>query len=326
MSEPGPGGAAVSEQPHLSIGEVLALLREEFPEVTISKIRFLESQGLVAPERTPSGYRKFYDADVERLRWILQQQKDHYLPLKVIREKLDDDLDAEPGSVESHRAVLQSLPAVDGFHGGAVGAVVPVRSVPPVDPVESTAPLVEHSVELDGPSSSTSRAGIAGVLTAPDVRSSERESTGHSASELTVEPEDRDAIPGGDRAGHFTRSELARRSGLKEADILDLESHGLLPRALDDDSAGLFDEDALAVAHLARSFARHGIEPRHLKMYKHFAEREAALYETVVTSLLKQRNPKARRQAQETVAELARLGRSLRTAMLRAALQGAFDE
>lgn len=80
------------------------------------------------------------------------------------------------------------------------------------------------------------------------------------------------------------------------------------------------------MAHLARSFARHGIEARHLKMYKHFAEREAALYETVVMPLLKQRNPKARRQAQETVAELARLGRALRTAMLRAALQGAFDE
>src|SRR5688572_20382648 len=72
-----------------SIGEVLGLLREEFPEVTISKIRFLESQGLIAPERTPSGYRKFYADDVARLRWILRQQKDHFLPLRVIKERLD---------------------------------------------------------------------------------------------------------------------------------------------------------------------------------------------------------------------------------------------
>src|SRR6516165_760049 len=78
------------ERNHLSIGEVLSLLREEFPDVTISKIRFLESQGLVDPERTPSGYRKFYDHDVERLRWILRQQREHFLPLKVIRGRLTD--------------------------------------------------------------------------------------------------------------------------------------------------------------------------------------------------------------------------------------------
>src|SRR5579859_4029849 len=76
------------ERAHLSIGEVLSLLREEFPDVTISKIRFLESQGLVDPERTPSGYRKFYEHDVERLRWILRQQREHFLPLKVIRGRL----------------------------------------------------------------------------------------------------------------------------------------------------------------------------------------------------------------------------------------------
>ena len=73
---------------YLSIGDVLTLLREEFPDVTISKIRFLESQGLVNPERSPSGYRKFYEQDVERLRWVLRQQREHFLPLKVIRDRL----------------------------------------------------------------------------------------------------------------------------------------------------------------------------------------------------------------------------------------------
>lgn len=76
---------------YLSIGEVLALLLEEFPDVTISKIRFLESQGLIEPERTASGYRKFSQAEVDRLKFILREQKDNYLPLKVIRTRLEGD-------------------------------------------------------------------------------------------------------------------------------------------------------------------------------------------------------------------------------------------
>jgi DNA-binding transcriptional MerR regulator len=73
----------------MSIGAVLALLRPEFPDVSISKIRFLEDQGLVEPERTPAGYRKFSHHDVERLRYVLGVQRDHYLPLRVIRDHLD---------------------------------------------------------------------------------------------------------------------------------------------------------------------------------------------------------------------------------------------
>lgn len=72
----------------LSIGEVLALLAEEFPDITISKIRFLESQGLIAPERTTAGYRKFTTSEVDRLRFILREQKDNFLPLRVIRDRL----------------------------------------------------------------------------------------------------------------------------------------------------------------------------------------------------------------------------------------------
>jgi DNA-binding transcriptional MerR regulator len=86
----------VTSRTYLSIGDVLTLLREEFPDVTISKIRFLESQGLVNPERSPSGYRKFFEHDVERLRWVLRQQREHFLPLKVIRDRLaDGELDDE---------------------------------------------------------------------------------------------------------------------------------------------------------------------------------------------------------------------------------------
>ena len=88
-----PGGRGrvtrrVTTRTYLSSATCSSLLREEFPDVTISKIRFLESQGLVNPERSPSGYRKFYEHDVERLRWVLRQQREHFLPLKVIRDRL----------------------------------------------------------------------------------------------------------------------------------------------------------------------------------------------------------------------------------------------
>ena len=107
----------MSTRTYLSIGDVLTLLREEFPDVTISKIRFLESQGLVNPERSPSGYRKFFDHDVERLRWVLRQQREHFLPLKVIRDRLaDGDLGDDIGAERPNGKVAQ--PA----HVVAVGA------------------------------------------------------------------------------------------------------------------------------------------------------------------------------------------------------------
>jgi DNA-binding transcriptional MerR regulator len=79
-----------------SIGEVLVSVKTEFPDITISKIRFLEAEGLIEPERTPSGYRKFYVDDVDRLKSILRMQRDEYLPLKVIKERLlKQDVDDE---------------------------------------------------------------------------------------------------------------------------------------------------------------------------------------------------------------------------------------
>ena len=80
---------ADTESDYLSIGEVLGILVDEFPEVTISKIRFLESQGLISPERTTSGYRKFHELDVELLRVILSEQRENYLPLRVIKDRID---------------------------------------------------------------------------------------------------------------------------------------------------------------------------------------------------------------------------------------------
>jgi DNA-binding transcriptional MerR regulator len=90
---------------YLSIGEVLLALKTEFPDITISKIRFLEGEGLIEPERTSSGYRKFYDRDVDRLRSILRMQRDEYLPLKVIKERLAHPTD-ELTPEQAHAAAV----------------------------------------------------------------------------------------------------------------------------------------------------------------------------------------------------------------------------
>jgi DNA-binding transcriptional MerR regulator len=78
-----------NRQPTRSIGQVMAILRTEFPEISISKIRFLEAEGLLSPLRAPSGYRRYTESDLERLRYVLSVQREHYLPLKVIREHLE---------------------------------------------------------------------------------------------------------------------------------------------------------------------------------------------------------------------------------------------
>jgi len=107
-----------------SIGEVLVSVKTEFPDITISKIRFLEAEGLIEPERTPSGYRKFYSHDVERLKSILRMQRDEYLPLKVIKERLlhqdagvEDGLspDGEPGKDEDVSPVDEIAEAPTGL-------------------------------------------------------------------------------------------------------------------------------------------------------------------------------------------------------------------
>lgn len=106
---------SVPARAYLSIGEVLGKLRGEFPDVTISKIRFLESEGLIEPQRTPSGYRKFSHHDVDRLRYVLGAQRDHYLPLKVIKDHLDAlDRGLEPPALPGNSALAPRVATVDG--------------------------------------------------------------------------------------------------------------------------------------------------------------------------------------------------------------------
>jgi DNA-binding transcriptional MerR regulator len=137
----------------MSIGEVLAALRPDFPDVTISKIRFLEAEGLVDPERTPSGYRKFTHRDLDRLRYVLTAQREQYLPLRVIRDHLDAFdrglVPPEPGGgaprVPPHLVAVDGLPGPESFSRGSASVRLSRREL--IDAAEIDTQLLRQLEE-----------------------------------------------------------------------------------------------------------------------------------------------------------------------------------
>ncbi len=297
----------MSDRSYLSIGEVLSLLTAEFPDVTISKIRFLESQGLIDPERTPSGYRKFYETDVERLKWILRQQRENFLPLKVIRGRLGDEPEAAAETAPETES-MQAHPTSAGA-SSSVGAEAPAE---PAAPARRATPL--YSVD-DEPTPIT-KVRRSPVSASPAAEAAEPRAAAKSPA--SIRPTDEEAGDGSEVA--LTVAELADATGLTEARVSELTRFGLIaPRTLG--GVDYFDADALAVTQAAAGFLQFGIEARHLKQFKSAAEREAGLFEQIVLPLLKQRNPAARRQAAESLEQLGNLGQSLRGALVRQAVR-----
>ena len=142
---------AVPARAYLSIGEVLNRLRGDFADITISKIRFLESEGLIEPQRTPSGYRKFTSSDLERLRYVLLAQRDQYLPLKVIKDNLDAiDRGLQPAAAGGVPRPSIGLATIDGeMAPSAFGEVSEMRLSR--DELLKNSGLSEaHLVELEG--------------------------------------------------------------------------------------------------------------------------------------------------------------------------------
>ena len=229
---------------YLSIGEVLEAVRADFPDVSISKIRFLEAEGLIRPERTGSGYRKFYETDVNRLRYILQLQRDQFLPLKVIRERL----------------------AAADSNGGAYPDVAPA----PARSAGGDAP--------PGPSEPAAAVDLTNVS--------------------------------------LSRDELKDAAGVTEQELSALEEYGLMVAGKD-----AYDGDDLVAAKTARGFFAFGVEPRHLRMYRQIAEREAAFFEQIVSPVSMRRTPDAGTKAAQSVHELMALSRKMREAMLRSSLK-----
>ncbi|GLW50022.1 MerR family transcriptional regulator [Streptomyces sp. NBRC 14336] len=232
----GAGHGAAATDRLMSIGTVLNVLRDEFPEVTISKIRFLESEGLVEPRRTPSGYRKFSAEDVERLGHVLRMQRDHYLPLKVIREHLD----------AMARGEAVSLPLVG------------------------------------------------------------RQRDGEAVPEAPETP----------TAARIGRAELLAAAEIGEQELQEWESYGLIAPLPD----GAYDAEAVTVATLVAELGRFGIEPRHLRVMKAAADREAGLVDQVVAPLRRHRNPQTRAHAEARTKELAGLTVKLHAALVKTAL------
>ena len=224
-----------------SIGEVLVSVKTEFPDITISKIRFLEAEGLIEPERTPSGYRKFYAHDVDRLKSILRMQRDEYLPLKVIKERLAKQ-DAGPGDAQ----------AIDDV--GADGA----------SPAEE-------------------------IAEAP------------TGLQMSLE-------------------EMATATGIDRDRIKELEGFGIVC-SHGPEGARYYDGDDFVILSIVKDFFRYGIEPRHLTMYKHFADRESSFFDQIVAPTLRQRNPDARRTAAQTLADLSSTSRKFKQALLRTNLR-----
>jgi DNA-binding transcriptional MerR regulator len=221
---------------YLSIGEVLESVRGDFPDISISKIRFLEAEGLIAPERTASGYRKFYDGDIKRLRYILSLQRDHFLPLKVIRERLDR-ADSNGGN------------------------------------------LADVSAESEPASGAPSGSTVSGV--------------------------------------QMSRSEFVEATGLTDMELRGLEDFGILRR----ENGQAFDEGDLVVARTAQRLFAFGIEPRHLRMYRQFAERELAFFDQIVSPVARKRDPESAQTAARSLRELAELGQRFHDGLLRSALR-----
>lgn len=253
----------------MSIGQVLSILKAEFPDVSVSKIRFLESEGLIAPERTASGYRKFQQRDLDRLRFILKLQRDSFLPLKVIRERLaqaDLDPDALLADAAAASREAAALPATTA---GARSPAPTHASAPAIDPDEDL-------MQMPAPA-------------------------------------------------HMTDADLAAEAGLEIGHVKALTDFGVICKHPSTGGGYHFDAEDLNVARLAGEFLKLGIEPRHLKTLRRFAEQEAALFEQVVTPAMRNRRPEAREQAAATLRELARLARALRQNYVRQSLRSALN-
>ncbi len=234
---------SVPARAYLSIGEVLTKLRGDFPDITISKIRFLESEGLIEPQRTPSGYRKFTSNDLDRLRYVLLAQRDQYLPLKVIKDNLD---------------------ALDrGLVPTPQGTAVPRPTL-----------------------------GLA-----------------------TVDGEIAPSTFGEQSEMRLSREELINASGLADAQLVELESFGLITLR-----GRHYDGDALSVSKAVAEMAAFGIEARHLRSFKTAADREIGLIEQVITPYTRQKSTEAKARAEEVQREIAALSVRLHASLVRSGL------
>lgn len=280
------------ERGYKSIGEVLGLLLEEFPNVTISKIRFLESQGLIEPERTASGYRKFTDAEIDRLRYILREQETNYLPLRVIRDRLD-----ESGAIpRDPTSPVATLP----------------RSLRERSVGDASREIARITVESNDESGEIEAVDPSAVLESERQHPAARRQPSRQAPEVSRRPSPEHSVAPG---GPVSRQDLLETTGLSDSEIDLLEEFGLLSsRQVGNDT--FYDGSAREICGIARSFLDLGIEIRHLKAWRLAADKEAALFEQRLMPFLRQRNPEARQQSVEMLESMVTLAGDLRRVLV----------
>ncbi len=259
-----------------TIGEVLNQLKPDFQDITISKIRFLESEGLIRPERTDSGYRKFSDDDVDRLRFILTAQRDHYLPLKVIRSQLER-LDAGE-------------------------QLEPRATAPTAEPAAADAVSVMTLVDGREIATATDRGTEVARVLDQALAGRERFSLAQPAEQVSL-----------------SLREFCDATGLEPGQVRELRDFGLVGRRGQDLDS--FDGDELVAARAVHGMLERGLEPRHLRMYSQFTDRQLALFEQLVTPLLRQRSSGARVDATTQLEDLVTLSGQLTRALLTRALR-----
>lgn len=233
----------MSARDYMTIGEVVDRLVSTYPDLSISKLRFLEDEGLVSPERTPGGYRKFTQADLQRVELVLRLQKEHFLPLAVIREKLADfDRGRIPPELRQGAAVVAEPVAL------------------PLDEAETMA-IDDAPGALGVPVSFVRELAEFGLL----------------------------EIVEGDRGDEIARGDVA-------------------------------------IVHATWDLRRFGVEPRHLRMYETFADREAAFFSQILMPAFRHRTPETRQKLIEALTELTSLTDELKGRLLRRALGRVFED
>jgi MerR family regulatory protein len=363
----------VVERPYLSIGEVLEVLKAEFDGLSIAQVRDLESRGLFTPERTASGYRKFYESDLGRLRDLLARHGSSLS--RPVRPRIGGRAERTGGGNDAGYAIARSandrtiepghrvgpserLPG-DPEHRHPAAAARRARAAAALASLsEATEPARGTDARRSGASRDRHGSGT-GLTTSPGGASREqlhRDTApfggGSAGSEIPPpQPDDQrgpnlvlvpppvvaavavaEAAPvirrnplGAMSSGvSMSLNELSSASGLSLEQIHELESQSLI-RGKTVFSETYYDEDALLVANLSRKFLAFGIEPRHLRMFRLTAEREAAFYEQLVTPMLRRRNPEARTEAMDALARLLELGEQLRAVAVRHVLRTSIE-
>ncbi len=233
----------MSARDYMTIGEVVDRLIGAYPDLSISKIRFLEDEGLINPERTPGGYRKFTSGDVQRVELVLRLQRDHFLPLAIIRDKLADyDRGRIPPELRQGSAAIAEPVAL------------------PLDEAETV--LVE---------------------------------------------------------------DIPTSLGVPVSFVRELADFGLIEISKGEHGDEIARGDT-TILHATWDLRRFGVEPRHLRMYETFADREAAFFSQILMPTFMHRTPETRQKLVETLTELTSLTDELKGRLLRRALGRVFED